>query len=202
MDDGTWIKPVNLRGQHVRLDPLAVEHVPGLQLAAADGELWRLWYTSVPAPDRTKTYVEKALELRAAGLAMPWVVRDADGIIVGSTRYGNIDADNRRVEIGWTWYAKRVQRTALNTEAKLLLLTHAFEALGCAAVEFRTSWFNHASRNAIARLGARQDGVLRKHMRMADGSYRDTVVFSILDDEWPMVRRHLQFMLTNGSAPG
>ena len=123
----------------------------------------------------------------------------ADGGIVGSTRFGNIDAENRRVEIGWTWYAKRVQRTALNTEAKLLLLTHAFEALGCAAVEFRTSWFNHASRNAIARLGAKQDGVLRNHMRMADGSYRDTVVFSIIANEWPMVKRHLQFKLDSAA---
>ena len=131
-------------------------------------------------------------------MACPWAVLDSTGTVVGSTRYGNIDADNRRVEIGWTWYAKRVQRTALNTEAKLLLLGHAFESLDCAAVEFRTSWFNHASRNAIARLGAHQDGVLRKHMRMADGSYRDTVVFSIIATEWPMVKRHLQFKLDAG----
>ena len=147
-------------------------------------------------------YVEKALALRDAGTALPWAVLDADGEVVGSTRYGNVDADNKRVEIGWTWYAKRVQRTALNTEAKLLLLIHAFEALDCAAVEFRTSWFNHASRNAIARLGAKQDGVLRKHMRMADGQHRDTVVFSIIDVEWPMVKRHLSFKLepSNGDS--
>jgi RimJ/RimL family protein N-acetyltransferase len=197
-----WIQPLTLAGRRVRLEPLAREHVPGLQLAAGDGELWKLWYTSIPAPDDTAAYVDKALALRDAGLAMAFVVRDAVGDIVGSTRYGNVDADNRRVEIGWTWYAKRVQRTALNTEAKLLLLTHAFEALGAAAVEFRTNWFNHASRNAIARLGAKQDGVLRNHMRMADGSYRDTVVFSIIAGEWPMVRRHLQFKLdTPGGAP-
>jgi RimJ/RimL family protein N-acetyltransferase len=188
-----WLRPVTLAGSHVRLEPLGREHVEGLQRATADGELWKLWYTSVPAPDATADYVDTALALQAQGLALPFVVRDADGGIVGCTRFGNVDAANLRVEIGWTWYAKRCQRTALNTEAKLLLLTHAFETLGCAAVEFRTSWFNHASRNAIARLGAKQDGVLRNHMRMADGSYRDTVVFSIIATEWPMVKRHLQF---------
>lgn len=195
-----WIEPVLLQGRHVRLEPLAPGHVQGLRAATADGELWRLWYTSVPAPEAVQDYVDKALALRRTGAAMPWAVLDADGTVVGSTRYGNVDADNRRVEIGWTWYARRVQRTALNTEAKLLLLTHAFEVLGCGAVEFRTSWFNHASRNAIARLGAKQDGVLRNHMLMADGCYRDTVVFSIIANEWPMVKRHLQFKL--GEAPG
>jgi RimJ/RimL family protein N-acetyltransferase len=197
-----WIEPIALQGRHVRLEPLAPAHVPGLQQATRDGELWRLWYTSVPAPEDVQAYVEKALALREAGSAMPWAVLDADGTVVGSTRYGNVDADNRRVEIGWTWYAKRVQRTALNTEAKLLLLANAFENLGCGAVEFRTSWFNHASRAAIARLGAKQDGILRKHMRMADGSYRDTVVFSITADEWPMAKRHLQFKLDSGVAGG
>lgn len=197
-----WLSPITLQGSHVRLEPLSLEHVPGLQQATRDGELWRLWYTSVPDPDGMQAYVEKALALRDSGTALPWAVIDAKGEVVGSTRYGNVDADNKRVEIGWTWYAKRVQRTALNTEAKLLLLTHAFEALDCAAVEFRTSWFNHASRNAIARLGAKQDGVLRKHMRMADGQHRDTVVFSIIDGEWPMVKRHLSFKLeqSNGST--
>jgi len=195
-----WIKPITLKGQHVQLEPLTLEHVPALQLAVADGELWRLWYTTVPPQDGMQAYVEKALALREAGSAMPWAVRAANGDIVGSTRFGNVDADNHRVEIGWTWYAKRVQRTGLNTEAKLLLLTHAFETLGCAAVEFRTSWFNHASRNAIARLGAKQDGVLRNHMRMADGSHRDTVMFSIITNEWPMVKRHLCFKLEAGSV--
>lgn len=190
-----WIEPLVLQGRHVRLEPLAVAHVPGLQAATSDGQLWRLWYTSVPAPDDVPAYVEKALALRDTGNALPWAVLDAAGEVVGSTRYGNVDADNHRLEIGWTWYARRVQRSALNTEAKLLLLSHAFGALGCAAVEFRTSWFNHASRKAIARLGAKQDGVLRNHMRMADGSHRDTVVFSIIANEWPMVRRHLQFKL-------
>jgi RimJ/RimL family protein N-acetyltransferase len=195
MHPPVWIEPICLHGQHVRLDPLTLEHVPGLQAAAADGQLWKLWYTSVPAPEQTQAYVEKALSLQSAGLALPWVVRDSAGAIVGSTRFGNVDAENHRVEIGWTWYAKRVQRSGLNTEAKLLLLTHAFEALGCNAVEFRTNWFNHDSRNAIARLGAKQDGVLRSHMRMPDGTYRDTVVFSILAGEWPTVRRHLRFKL-------
>jgi RimJ/RimL family protein N-acetyltransferase len=190
-----WIEPVKLTGRHVQLQPLSLEHIEGLKGAATDGQLWRLWYTSVPAPVDMQAYIEKALALRESGDAMPWAVLDGEGKVVGSTRYGNVDAANRRVEIGWTWYAKRVQRTALNTEAKLLLLTHAFEVLGCAAVEFRTSWFNHASRAAIARLGAKQDGVLRNHMRMADGSYRDTVVFSIIANEWPMVRRHLQYKL-------
>jgi len=190
-----WLQPVTLAGDHVRLEPLARDHVEGLQRAAGDGELWKLWYTSVPAPDATADYVDTALALQAQGKALPFVVRDGSGEIVGCTRFGNVDADNRRVEIGWTWYAKRVQRTALNTEAKLLLLQQAFEKMQCAAVEFRTNWFNHASRNAIARLGAKQDGVLRNHMRMADGSYRDTVVFSIIANEWPMVKRHLQFKL-------
>ena len=190
-----WIAPVTLGGRHVRLEPLARSHVPGLQQAARDGELWKLWYTSVPSPADVEAYVDKALALQAQGLAVPFAVLDPAGEVVGSTRFGNVDADNLRVEIGWTWYAKRVQRTALNTEAKLLLLQHAFEAMQCAAVEFRTSWFNHASRNAIARLGAKQDGVLRNHMRSADGLWRDTVVFSIIAGEWPMVKRHLQFKL-------
>jgi RimJ/RimL family protein N-acetyltransferase len=195
---GEWIQPVTLAGRHVRLEPLAREHVPGLQQAAADGELWNLWYTSVPAPADTAAYVDKALALLGQGLALPFVVKDGDGTIVGSTRFGNVDADNRRVEIGWTWYARRVQRTALNTEAKRLLLAHAFEALGCVAVEFRTHWFNHASRNAIARLGAKQDGVLRRHLKMPDGTWRDTVVFSILDHEWESVKHHLDFKLAEG----
>ncbi len=195
-----WIQPVSLSGTHVRLEPLGLEHVPGLQAAAADGELWKLWYTGVPHADQARDYVQLALDLRAQGKAMAFVVKDADGTVVGSTRYGNIDNDNHRVEIGWTWYAQRVQRTALNTEAKRLLLGHAFETLGAIAVEFRTSWFNHRSRTAIARLGAKQDGVLRNHMIMADGTRRDTVVFSIIDSEWPAVKRHLSFQLEERGA--
>lgn len=191
-----FIEPVTLRGTHATLEPLAQEHTSALREAAADGELWRLWYTSVPAPGREDAYVTTALEMRANAHAMPFVVRDnLSGDIVGCTRYFNVDPGNRRLEIGYTWYAKRVQRTPLNTECKLLLLGHAFENLSCIAVEFRTHWFNFASRAAIARLGAKQDGVLRNHQIAADGSRRDTVVFSIIENEWPAVRAHLQFQL-------
>lgn len=190
-----WATTAVLQGKHVSLEPLSLEHVAGLQHAARDGELWNLWFTSVPHPESASQYVEQALALHEQGKAMPFVVRDADGAIVGSTRYGNIEADHKRLEIGWTWYAERVQRTALNTEAKLLLLGNAFEVLGAIAVEFRTNWFNHRSRAAIARLGAKQDGVLRNHMLMADGTRRDTVVFSILDSEWPAVKNNLQYQL-------
>jgi N-acetyltransferase len=190
-----WAATEILKGKHVSLEPLSLEHVAGLQHAARDGELWNLWFTSVPHPESASQYVEQALALREQGKAMPFVVRDADGAIVGSTRYGNIDAEHKRLEIGWTWYAQRVQRTALNTEAKLLLLANAFETLGAIAVEFRTNWFNQRSRTAIARLGAKQDGVLRNHMLMADGTRRDTVVFSILDSEWPAVKNNLQYQL-------
>jgi N-acetyltransferase len=175
---------------------LTREHTPGLAKAAEDGDLWRLWYTHIASPDKMNEYVAVALDMREHQEAMPFVVRDnATGDIVGCTRFFNVDARNRRVEIGHTWYARRVQRTPLNTECKLLLLTHAFEALACIAVEFRTHWFNHASRTAIARLGAKQDGVLRNHQLMADGAKRDTVVFSIIDNEWPAVRQHLRFQL-------
>ena len=191
-----FVQPVTLKGKHATLEPLAREHEADLRRAAADGELWRLWYTSVPAPDKTGRYVDAALKMREDLGAMPFAVRDnAAGDIVGCTRYFNVDAANRRLEIGHTWYATHVQRTAINTECKLLLLTHAFEKLKCVAVEFRTHWFNHASRDAIARLGAKQDGVLRNHQLMADGAKRDTVVFSIIDGEWPAVKRHLQFQL-------
>jgi RimJ/RimL family protein N-acetyltransferase len=195
-----FIDPVTLRGTHVTLEPLSREHEDGIRAAAADGELWQLWYTSVPAPDRTAAWLDAALDMRERLGALPFAVRhNGSGDIVGSTRYFNVDAANRRLEIGHTWYARRVQRTAVNTECKLLLLTHAFEALGCIAVEFRTHWFNHASRAAIARLGAKQDGVLRSHQIMPDGSRRDTVVFSIIDGEWPAVRQHLAHRLKAGS---
>jgi RimJ/RimL family protein N-acetyltransferase len=171
-----------------------------MRAAAADGELWKLWYTSVPRPDDTAAWIEAALDMRERLGAMPFAVRErSSGDVVGSTRYFNVDAANRRLEIGSTWYAKRAQRTAINTECKLLLLTHAFEALRCIAVEFRTHWFNRRSREAIARLGAKQDGVLRNHQLMADGSYRDTVVFSIVESEWPAVRRNLEWLLKMGS---
>lgn len=195
-----WATTGTLQGRHVSLDPLAPEHVSGLQEAARDGELWKLWFTSVPRIEDTQQYVDQALALSELGKAMPFAVRDSKGVIVGSTRYCNIEVDHKRLEIGWTWYAERVQRTALNTEAKLLLLTNAFETLGAIAVEFRTNWFNQRSRNAIARLGAKQDGVLRNHMLMPDGTRRDTVVFSILDSEWPAVKKNLEYQLQRYGA--
>ena len=191
-----FIEPVTLRGTHATVEPLAREHEDGVKSAAADGELWRLWYTSVPSPDTTAAWLDTALAMRENLGAMPFVIREnASGAIVGSTRYFNVDATHRRLEIGHTWYAKRVQRTAINTEAKLLLLAHAFEALACIAVEFRTSFFNFQSRRAIERLGAKQDGILRQHQILADGTLRDTVVFSIIAAEWPTVKRHLAFHL-------
>ena len=191
-----FVEPVTLLGTHAVLEPLAPEHLEGVRAAAADGGLWRLWYTSVPAPEATQAWFDKALDVRERLGGMTFVVREAaSGDIVGSTRYFNVDAPNRRLEIGHTWYARRAQRTAINTECKLLLLGHAFETLSCIAVEFRTHWFNHASRRAIERLGAKQDGVLRNHQLSPDGSRRDTVVFSILEGEWPAVKTHLRFLL-------
>lgn len=191
-----FVEPVTLSGEHAVLEPMAREHAPALAEAARDGELWRLWYTSVPVPDAIAAYVDTALDMREDKGAMPFVVRErAGGAIVGSTRMFNVEAAHRRLEIGHTWYAKRVQRTGVNTECKLLLLTHAFEALRCIAVEFRTSWFNHASQRAIERLGARRDGVLRSHMILPDGTLRDTVVYSVIAPEWPAVKRHLRYLL-------
>jgi RimJ/RimL family protein N-acetyltransferase len=192
----SFVAPVVLKGDHVTLEPLAFGHLDGLTAAVRDGELWDLWYTLVPRPENMLTEIERRLELQAKGDMLPFVVRRNDSAaICGMTTYMNIDSIHRRVEIGSTWYAKSAQRTCVNTEAKLLLLAHAFEALQCIAVEFRTHWMNHQSRDAIARLGAKQDGVLRNHMRMPDGSLRDTVVFSIIESEWPTVRRHLQYKL-------
>ena len=191
-----FVQPVTLEGRHATLVPLARGHAGALAAAAADGELWRLWYTGVPAPEQAPSWVDAALAMRDGAGAMPFAVRDnATGDIVGSTRYFNVEAAHRRLEIGHTWYARRVQRTALNTECKLLLLTHAFETLACIAVEFRTHFFNFASRRAIERLGAKQDGILRQHQLLADGTLRDTVVFSIISPEWPAVKRHLAFLL-------
>lgn len=191
-----FIEPVTLKGRHVTLEPLAAEHHDALVAAAADGELWKLWYTSVATPDKMRAYIDAALAMRDQAGAMPFAIRDnRNGDIVGSTRFCNVEPAHRRLEIGYTWHAIRAQRTGINTEAKLLLLTHAFEKLQCIAVEFRTHWMNQPSRAAIARLGAKQDGVLRNHQIMPDGSYRDTVVFSIVEAEWPMVKRHLQYKL-------
>ncbi len=195
-----WIAPVTLQGREVALEPLRADHADALRAVAADGEMWRLWYTTVPRAEDTETYIATALDQAAQGGAMPFVVRRLErdgqaGPVVGCTRYMNIDARNRRCEIGSTFYAKSVQRSAVNTETKLLLLTHAFETLGAIAVEFRTHFMNQASRAAIVRLGAKQDGILRHHQIMPDGSYRDTVVFSIVAAEWPAVRNNLQFKL-------
>jgi RimJ/RimL family protein N-acetyltransferase len=201
IDPTWWVQPVALASPQVSLSPLLPEHAEALGRAASDGDLWRLFYTSVPTPQTAADYVVQALQQQSSGWAVPFVVRDAGGEIVGSTRYCNIDAANKRLEIGWTWYAQRVQRTALNTAAKSLLLGHAFETLGAGAVELRTSYVNHRSRTAIARLGAKQDGILRNHMKLPGGGYRDTVVFSIIESEWPAVKRNLQFLLETGARP-
>jgi RimJ/RimL family protein N-acetyltransferase len=191
-----FVDPVTLTGTFASIEPLGREHEEALQRAVVDGELWRLWYTTVPPPEKMGQYIAIALDMRERLDAMPFVIREkSSGEIVGCTRYFNVDATNRRLEIGHTWYSKRAQRGPINTECKLLLLTHAFEKLRCIAVEFRTHWFNHASRTAIERLGAKQDGVLRNHQVLADGSKRDTVVFSIIDGEWPAVKRHLRYQL-------
>ena len=193
-----WSIPPILEGRHVALEPLQAEHAEDLLRAASDGELWNLWYTSVPGPETVRQYLARALAEREAGLAMPFLVRDAAGEPVGSTRYFRMDPTIPSLEIGYTWYAQRVQRTALNTEAKRLLLGHAFDAMGCTVVELRTHAFNHRSRAAIERLGAHLDGILRRQMRMPDGHLRDTVVYSILDSEWPTVRRNLDYRLEHG----
>jgi len=190
-----WPPAVELAGAHVRLVPLAREHANGLAEAVRDGELWTLWYTSVPPPERMAGEIERRLGLRERGSMLPFTVLDAAGRIVGMTTYMNIDAQHRRVEIGSTWTAASAQRTGLNTECKLLLLQHAFEALDCIAVEFRTHRLNTRSRRAIERLGAQLDGILRAHQRTADGSLRDTAVYSIVAAEWPAVRAHLRWLL-------
>ncbi|HEV7168419.1 MAG TPA: GNAT family protein [Micrococcaceae bacterium] len=192
--------PVTLRGQLVSLEPLSAEHHDGLVAAVQDGELWKLWYTSVPGPEGMAAEIERRLQLQERGSMLPFTARDAvSGRIIGMTTYMNIDAVNKRLEIGSTWNAAGAQRTGTNTESKLLLLTHAFENLDCIAVEFRTHWMNQQSRAAIARLGAKQDGILRNHQRLADGSLRDTVVFSVVASEWPMVKNGLQYRLAKRS---
>ena len=190
-----WIKPLTLTGRHVTLAPLAAAHAPALAEAARDGELWRLWYTSIPAPEQMAAEIDRRLGLLSSGSMLPFTVLDAAGTPCGMTTFMHIDSVHKRVEIGSTWYARRVQGTALNTEAKLLLLTHAFETLGCIAVEFRTHFFNLQSRAAILRLGARLDGILRNHSRAANGTLRDTCVYSIIESEWPTVQAHLRWQL-------
>lgn len=190
-----WRNAPRLVGRHAVLEPLQAAHAGGLRAAVAGSGLDRLWYTNVPSPERMAAYIDEAMAARAEGRMLPFAVRDAGGDVVGMTRCYGLEPEVPKLLVGYTWYAPRVQRTGVNTECKLMLLEHAFDTLGCVNVSFETSWFNHASRAAIARLGARQDGVLRNAKRHADGSLRDTVVFSILDTEWPAVRKHLQSRL-------
>jgi RimJ/RimL family protein N-acetyltransferase len=192
--------PVTLEGNGVRLEPLSSDHRDALAAAAADGRLWELWYTAVPAPELTADYIDAALAGQKAGQMLPWVVRDiSSGTIIGSTRYHDIVREIDRVEIGYTWYGAKWQRSHVNTTCKFLLLTHAFETLGCKVVGLRTDNFNFASQKAIERLGAKKDGVIRHHLARRDGSARDSVIYSILVAEWPDVKRHLALRLARGS---
>lgn len=196
MDEHRWLRDVVLESETVKLAPLHRNHGDELVAVASDGRLWGLWFTGVPGRDTIHSYIEKALSEKEAGRALPFVVIEkASNKIIGSTRFCNADSQNNRFEIGYTWYAKSYQRSPVNTECKLLLLGHAFEDLNAIAVEFRTHWHNLESRAAIARLGAKQDGVLRNHQRMPDGGYRDTVVFSIINHEWPVVKQSLMHKL-------
>ena len=192
-----WLEPVILSGQYARLEPLSHAHREGLVEAVNDGGLWKLWYTFVPTPDAMTKEIDRRLGLQKAGSMTPFTVYDTDGKIAGMTTYMNVDTPNRRVEIGSTWYARRVQRSALNTQCKLLLLGHAFEKLDCIAVEFRTHFFNHQSRRGIERLGAKQDGILRNHQIAPNGTLRDTVVYSIIASEWPTAKVHLNYQLND-----
>jgi len=196
-------KPIVLERENIRLEPLGREHVQGLAKAAADGALWELWFTAVPAPHETEAWVEHALKGQADGHMLPWAVRDtASGSLIGSTRYHDIVAPIDRVEIGYTWYAKSRQKSHVNTTCKLLLLAHGFDALGCAVVGLRTDNFNFASQKAIEALGAKKDGVIRHHMARRDGTARDTHMYSILAKEWPDVRRHLELRLKRHAGEG
>jgi len=192
-----FIEPITLVGKYARLESLSEDHLTDLQTASADGELWKLWYTGVPQPVDMAANIEFRLAQREKGAMMPFVVRRlADNKIVGCTTFANINPEHRRVEIGYTWYAKSAQRTPINTEIKLMMLAYAFEEKKCIAVEFYTHWFNHQSRAAIERLGAKLDGVLRNHRIGADGEFRDTCAYSIISNEWPAVKVHLRHLLT------
>jgi RimJ/RimL family protein N-acetyltransferase len=191
----SWPEPVTLADDLVRLELLSHDHAAALTEAVRDGELWKLWYTSIPTPDGMAAEIDRRLGLHADGKMLPFTVFSTAGQVIGMTTYMNVDAVNHRVEIGSTWYRQSAQRSGINTACKLLLLTHAFETLSCIAVEFRTHFFNHQSRRAIERLGAKQDGILRAHQIGADGALRDTVVYSITSAEWPTVARHLTFLL-------
>ena len=194
------VAPVTLEGYGMRLEPLSADHLEGLQAAASDGRLWELWYTTVPEPAEVAAYIASALAGQDEEHMLPWAVRElATGAIIGSTRYHDIVANIDRVEIGYTFYAARWQRTHVNTACKLLLFTHAFEALRCAVVGLRTDNFNFRSQRAIERLGAKKDGVIRHHRARRDGSARDTVIYSVLAQEWPDVKRHLELTLSRAS---
>ena len=192
-----FFKPTRLTGRHVELIPLSTDHHNALVSAVQDGELWKLWYTSAPSPEKMHAEIHRRLALRESGSMLPFTVVEVNtGQAVGMTTYMNIDSTNRRVEIGSTWYAQRVQRTALNTEAKLLLFAHAFDTLACIAVEFRTHFMNQQSRRAIERLGAKLDGILRSHAVAPNGTLRDTCVYSVIAPEWPAVRANLEWQLS------
>jgi N-acetyltransferase len=194
-------QPVILEGHGVRLEPLEKKHQNGLEAAARDGKLWELWYTSVPAPGETAGYIDSALQGQKDGHMLPWAVfHSKSESIVGSTRYHDIVAAADRVEIGYTWYAKRFQRSHVNTACKLLLFSNAFEKLGCGVVGLRTDNFNFTSQRAIEALGAKKDGVIRRHWPRRDGTVRDTVIYSVLAAEWPDVKRHLQARLAKNEA--
>ncbi|WP_117233001.1 GNAT family N-acetyltransferase [Vibrio maerlii] len=187
-----WLKETELESTSVKLIPMRKDHADDIVRAASDGELWKLWYTSVPHQDNVHAYIDEALRQQSEGLALPFVVVDkVSQKIIGSTRFCTADSKNQRVEIGYTWYSKSYQRSSVNTECKILLLTHAFEILDAIAVQFTTHWHNQASRTAIDRLGAKQDGVIRNHQKMPNGGYRDTVIFSIISSEWPVVKQSL-----------
>lgn len=191
-----WLQPVTMTGVHAQLAPLELSHESALSEAVRDGELWKLWYTSVPSPETMRAEIERRLSLQNQGLMLPFTVIDPTGRVVGMTTYMNVDAAHRHVAIGSTWYAQSTQRSALNTECKRMLLGHAFDDLSCIAVEFRTHRLNTQSRRAIERLGAQLDGILRSHQIGAGGTLRDTAVYSIIACEWPLVKMHLDFQLS------
>ena len=196
-----WPEPITLRGTNVILEPLALTHHNDLVEAVQDGELWKLWYTVIPEPGKMKAEIERRMDRQSKGAMLPFAVRDAHTAkVVGMTSYWTVDETHRRVEIGGTWYRKSMQRTSLNTECKLLLLTHAFESLTCICVEFRTHFFNHPSRRAIERLGAKLDGILRNNQLLPNGTFRDSCAYSIIASEWPAVKTHLLWQMSKPRA--